>query len=263
MSLATRPHLAPCACPDCQAWAKSIVGAKMVRKPQITPSVIPRGSDMPMADFARDIVAAACRATGLSEEELRRRAEDMKLELPETPVVRPTRDVVAARGVPERHLSAVYDEEPLDCDAMRYVRKVLAGEARILVLSGGVGLRKTGSACWALTQKSGVFVTALQLVEQSYTKSAEDVAGWRRIRAAQVLVIDDLGGEYQDEKGWSKRTVNGIIDYRYSNELDTVITTNLDKDTFRSDYGDRVADRINEVGRFVQLGGASMRRRTG
>lgn len=255
-----RPHPPPCACETCAAWAQDLVAAFAERNPSPT-GTWALAAEMPLADFMRGVVAIACKATGLTEAQLRKRGEQIGADMPD-PEPRATRATVAARGVPEIHLRAVYDATPVECEALAAVRAFVEDPQKsTLVLAGGVGLRKTGSACWALTQKPGVFLTAdecLRLAASS--RVPEDVEAWRRARNAQVLVVDDLGGEFSDDKGWSVKVFNGLLDHRYSSGLKTLITTNLERQRFVSDYGERVADRIRESGRWLTLGGVSVRR---
>ncbi len=236
-----RPHYAPCGCDLCVAWAKQVVGAGVPRVPHVTGTAVRQ-------------------VTGLPLEELRRRSEEMGEEFPRGEE-RPTRETVAKRGVPEIHLDAVYDRDPIPCDALKNVQAFLGSRQTLLVLSGGVGIRKTGSACYALVQKPGVFVTADDLGRLAAAKDDESREGWQRAKRAQVLVVDDLGGEYLDDKGWFFRVLNGLIDHRYGARLKTIVTTNVDSPTFKQLYGDRIVDRLREAGRWVTLGGESIRRR--
>jgi DNA replication protein DnaC len=74
-------------------------------------------------------------------------------------------------------------------------------------------------------------------------------------------VIDDLGSEYHDAKGFFQTLLDEIIDVRYAGKLPTVITTNLDAAGFAAWYGERIVDRVREGGRFIACGNASLRRR--
>jgi DNA replication protein DnaC len=76
---------------------------------------------------------------------------------------------------------------------------------------------------------------------------------------AQRLVIDDLGAEYLDAKGFFGSLFDELIDARYAAKLPTIITSNLDAAAFASRYGLRVVDRILEGGRFVGCGNVSLR----
>jgi DNA replication protein DnaC len=167
--------------------------------------------------------------------------------------------VVANRGVPEKHIRAVYDKPPIDCDAMRAVRDFLASDKTSLVLAGGTGTRKSGSACWALTQRPGVFVTEDEVLRLFASRLPDDVEAWRRIRQAQVLLVDDIG-EYSDDKGWGVKVITGLWNHRYSSELKLIVTANTTPAEFKSQWGERIVDRVRESGKFVELGGQSVRR---
>ena len=214
---------------------------------------------MPLADFVRRMIATACKATGLSEHELKARSEALGCDFDAPPVSREPREVIAARGVPEKHLRAIFDREPIECDALRAVREFLAGDKTSLVLAGGVGTRKSGSACWALTQRPGVFVTEDEALRLYTSRLEDDITSMRRIRAAQVLVIDDIG-EYSDDKGWSTKVITGLWNHRYSSELKLIVTVNKTAKQFADEFGQRIVDRVRESGRFVELGGQSVRR---
>lgn len=71
-----------------------------------------------------------------------------------------------------------------------------------------------------------------------------------------MLAIDDMGTEPAEVHDYLNinTPVADVIDYRYNHQLFTFITTNLvsqqkdDKDvTIRMKYGDRIADRFNEM----------------
>jgi DNA replication protein DnaC len=61
------------------------------------------------------------------------------------------------------------------------------------------------------------------------------------------LVLDDLGAEYKGRNegmSWSEGELYKIINYRYTNRLSTVLTTNVKP----SELDARVADRIRDTG---------------
>jgi hypothetical protein len=78
---------------------------------------------------------------------------------------------------------------------------------------------------------------------------------------ARLLVIDDLGAEYLDAKGFFASLFDELLDARYGGKLPTVITTNLDAAGFATRYGVRIVDRIRESGRFINCGNTSLRGR--
>ena len=64
-----------------------------------------------------------------------------------------------------------------------------------------------------------------------------------------MLGIDDLGTEPQEVMDFGN-VVTPVIDLltkRYDEQLFTIITTNLTPKQIRKHYGDRIADRLNEM----------------
>lgn len=63
-----------------------------------------------------------------------------------------------------------------------------------------------------------------------------------------LILIDDLGVESTDIKNFGNvlEPFNDVFDYRYRNNLDTVITTNLTPEKIKERYGDRILDRFKE-----------------
>lgn len=75
------------------------------------------------------------------------------------------------------------------------------------------------------------------------------------------LVIDDLGVEYSDAKGFFQQRLDALMDARYSELRPLLVTTNLNAKEFRERYGKRVADRFREGGAFYEFTAESMRGR--
>ncbi len=72
---------------------------------------------------------------------------------------------------------------------------------------------------------------------------------WQKLCRRKMLAIDDLGTEPTEVQEYGNR-MNPVIDLfykRYDMQLFTIITTNLLPDEIRKKYGDRVADRLNEM----------------
>lgn len=200
------------------------------------------------------IIQRAEKATGLTREQM--------LAMPDGPpaeVKVDERQVAANRGVPEKHLRSIVDKVPIECDALAEVRKFLGDGKTFLVLSSVNGRYKSGSACWALTQKSGLYLKAADLSGIVAGRDQESITTWRAARRVGLLVLDDLGADYFDEKGWFLRALNSLIDTRYEGVLKTIVTTNLDARMFKGRCGERIVDRIREDGSFVSLAGESIR----
>ena len=64
-----------------------------------------------------------------------------------------------------------------------------------------------------------------------------------------MLAIEDMGREPAEilEFGNTASPVIDLLEYRYDNQLFTFITTNLTPAQIREKYGNRIADRFNEM----------------
>lgn len=73
-----------------------------------------------------------------------------------------------------------------------------------------------------------------------------DEAEMERLFGPARLVIDDIGMEYLDAKGFLVSLIDEVIHERHRRELPTVMTANLSPAEFIERYGGRVLDRISE-----------------
>ncbi|HYF08108.1 MAG TPA: ATP-binding protein [Acetobacteraceae bacterium] len=142
---------------------------------------------------------------------------------------------------------------------------------KLLALSGGAGTGKTTAAsCWLWSAVDAairddftggrppmLFLTAARL--SRWPKYDDEQM--RRVLKAHRLVIDDLGAEYVDKNGSYLSLLDEVVNERYANRRATLLTTNLEVGPFKERYGERIADRIREIGRFVSVGNKSMRRK--
>ena len=74
-------------------------------------------------------------------------------------------------------------------------------------------------------------------------------AEFDEIKKCPLLAIDDFGIEpvYINVFGTDISPISELLYHRYQNRLTTIITTNLAVDEIRKRYGDRIADRFNEM----------------
>lgn len=81
------------------------------------------------------------------------------------------------------------------------------------------------------------------------TQVAKDENCMNEAKKADVLCIDDLGLEPTEvlDFGNAINPVIEIMEHRYRQQLFTFITTNLTPAQIREKYGDRIADRFNEI----------------
>lgn len=72
---------------------------------------------------------------------------------------------------------------------------------------------------------------------------------WRNLIQRKMLAIDDLGTEPVEilEYGNHMIPVIDMLYKRYDEQYFTIITTNLTPTEIRKMYGDRIADRLNEM----------------
>ena len=88
------------------------------------------------------------------------------------------------------------------------------------------------------------FITALDIARASHERKEFD-----RIATQPLLAIDDLGLEPTEtlDYGNVRNPIIEIITRRYDRQLYTILTSNISPEGVREKYGDRIADRFNEM----------------
>ena len=102
-----------------------------------------------------------------------------------------------------------------------------------------------------------------RLMEAKEMTGQSDKTGQLNIyQATPLLFIDDLGREPTEVMRYGNVTspITELLEYRYNQRLTTIVTTNLEPSEIREKYGDRIADRFNEMFVVVRYTGASYRR---
>ena len=141
---------------------------------------------------------------------------------------------------------------------------------RGLILAGSPGLMKTTLAVAILRELletdgrgSGYMLPMASLLDQLYSmrmRDKEEAGRYEdRLRRADLLVLDDLGGE-NTAAPWVLAKVDSIITERYNRMLPVIITTNLGKGELSGTYGGRIIDRLRATNQFVTFQGASLRK---
>lgn len=167
------------------------------------------------------------------------------------------KEQLVASDVPAALLEVALRPQPTHSTAL--IDSFLASDMRLQVLSGGVGVGKSVAAAYAIRRVGmGRWVSA-----REFSRLGND-AGEKTLpyRRTKLLVLDDLGLEHDDGKGWAIGNIQALLVERHDDGRRTVITTNLDAAAFKQRYGERVADRIRGSGRFSVVDGESMRRRS-
>jgi DNA replication protein DnaC len=77
----------------------------------------------------------------------------------------------------------------------------------------------------------------------------DDYAAWNRLCRVDMLAIDDLGIEPVEVMDYGNLLcpLVDLLTKRYDLQLFTLVTTNLTPAEIRARYGDRIADRLNEM----------------
>tara|TARA_R110002012_G_scaffold202391_2_gene371459 strand:+ start:1201 stop:1917 length:717 start_codon:yes stop_codon:yes gene_type:complete len=156
------------------------------------------------------------------------------------------------QGMPQRIIDNVNSDlvKTLCVDAVKEFLKS-PKEAWCLVLSGPKGCGKSTAAAHYLCEKTKSLIAAPPRNMQWWTASrVARVSGYdshlEEMMKVPTMVIDDLGVEYMDKNKYFSHRLDELIDERYSNYRQTIITTNLNAKDFQTRYGERVSSRIKE-----------------
>lgn len=79
--------------------------------------------------------------------------------------------------------------------------------------------------------------------------TARDPQGYLSLKQHERIIIEDMGKEPVEQKNFGTviSPIVELLEYRYNEQLFTAITTNLTPKEIRSKYGNRIADRFNEM----------------
>lgn len=146
----------------------------------------------------------------------------------------------------------------------RIVVSVTTGPSLLLLGPTGTGktfqaygalraLSLSGVACsWSATTAADMYA---RLRPRHRVDSEEE---FERYLRARVLMIDDLGAAKASE--FTEEVNYRLINYRYENELPTLITSNVLPRELARAVGERVASRLTEMAHRVVLKGEDRRR---
>ena len=170
-----------------------------------------------------------------------------------------TFQAIAERGVPAKLAEnfAVAKAYAIDLE-----NQLQAGHG--LLMTGPCGQLKTTMACAialaAIKEKKSVFFVSMPELLTKLLQDPQDGTFLSKVRERDVVILDDLGMEYQSKKSdWMKGQVDAIITHRYNELKPTIITTNLDADQIIKRYDTRFFDRLRDSCYAVISGGESVR----
>ncbi len=164
-----------------------------------------------------------------------------------------------------------YDE--MTTKNLRLVAETLAGDSHKfgLLLAGTCGngktttMRAVQSVVMLLNNTYYNRIGQLignRLMEAKEMTQLSDKNGQLNIyQTTPLLFIDDLGREPTEVMRYGNVTspITELLEYRYNQRLTTIVTTNLEPSEIREKYGDRIADRFNEMFVVVRYTGNSYR----
>lgn len=133
-----------------------------------------------------------------------------------------------------------------------------------LLLTGPCGQLKTSMACAiaieALNHHHSAFFVSMPELLGKLLQEPQDGRFLEKVRCRDVVILDDLGMEYQSKKSdWMKGQVDSIITYRYNEMKPTIITTNLNADQIIRRYDTRLFDRLRDSCYAIISSGESVR----
>lgn len=142
-------------------------------------------------------------------------------------------------------------------EATQVVDEWLAGTKRLLLLSGGVGTGKSVAAGYAIKRSPGRWMHASEIAKAARFENDDRM---RELKGARLLVVDDLGSEFNDASGWGRAHLTTLLLERYEDNLRTIITTNMDGKQWGAYADQRIRDRLVGDGTARVIGGKSKRR---
>lgn len=147
------------------------------------------------------------------------------------------------------------------------------GKRNSIVYYGAPGLGKTSLAVsiarYLLDNgEAVVYVQLTQFFDALKKTFAEDALEdeddvLRRYQQAPVLVIDEfhVDAGKVGKTDWRRGRAYDLINYRYANQLPTVITTNYSDAQIETAWGEPTAHRMEAMAHWIELTGMELRRR--
>lgn len=172
-----------------------------------------------------------------------------------------TAEQIERRGVPAQSRAAW---ERVSDYIKNLTQKLNKGEGLILV--GGVGTMKTTMAVAVLRslideRDAGYFIPMSSLLdtinERRERRDGSLIQLETRIRQTPLLVLDDLGAEY--DHTWVQCKVDSIVAERYNRMRSTIITSNLAPADIKDRYQARIFDRLRATNELIVCKGGSLR----
>lgn len=156
----------------------------------------------------------------------------------------------SAAQVPVRYRDAVADHPAVRA----WVEAACAGSTDGLILNGPVGVGKTWQAygAWSeVAQRTGCSAVAIAVPDllDALRPGRPGTVDYDGVEGCRLLLLDDLTAERATD--WTGEVLYRLIDARWRHMRPTVVTCNAPGRRLREQLGDRVASRLNGLGRYV------------
>jgi DNA replication protein DnaC len=232
------------------------------RRPAKTGGPAPIGDTLPQNIFelARKHVVDPAKIRFATDAEIARKDEEIRRERLERKA-----EIMLAR-LPSRYRQADYIAGSYGMQAARWVSDYrYKGTRKSLVIMGTVGTGKTWLAA-AIARDLMVntdrpvpvtFITVADMIDLLRTARPGMDVDMAQFANAPVLVLDDLGSEYQTE--WSRAQMYRLSHARYHDGLPTIVTTNLKGQEIHDTYEARTVQRLFGGAAKIDMVGESRR----
>jgi len=98
-----------------------------------------------------------------------------------------------------------------------------------------------------------------QKIRDYYSQGDVEINPILEIAKIPVLLVDDLGAERYTE--WVQEQIVQLLDYRYRNNLSTIITSNLNLKELRDKVGERIYSRVVGLCKPILIYGKDFRKK--
>jgi DNA replication protein DnaC len=231
------------------------------RRPAKTGGPAPIGDTLPQNIFelARKHVVDPAKIRFATDAEIARKDEEIRRERLERKA-----EIMLSR-LPSRYRQADYIAGSYGLQAARWVADYRGGARKSLVIMGTVGTGKTWLAA-AIARDLMVntdhpvpvtFITVADMIDLLRTARPGMDVDMAQFANAPVLVLDDLGSEYQTE--WSRAQMYRLSHARYHDGLPTIVTTNLKGQEIHDTYEARTVQRLFGGAAKIDMVGESRR----
>lgn len=152
--------------------------------------------------------------------------------------------------------------------ALAHVKNLATSGEGSVILSGPVGVGKTHLAVAAAIEGYRQLGGACYVTSAEFTRRMLDFSEERWVRdnyvsqiaKIRLLCFDDLGSGGGDKQiEYIRGQWEVLIDERYAADLPTLVTTNFNREEFRTNVGVRTFDRLMDGGEFCYMPGISIR----